>query len=94
MLVVVSGHCVRRGVTSPEKNRPIYYYIEMSAKSLGIQICCCLCVFMMFNFARGRAYTPLFMAATLVLCMISSCQTYAIGRTAMSLAMPKKEEEK
>tara|TARA_B100000131_G_scaffold194065_1_gene186557 strand:+ start:332 stop:481 length:150 start_codon:yes stop_codon:yes gene_type:complete len=49
---------------------------------------------MMFNFARGRAYTPLFMAATLVLCIISSCQTYAIGRTAMSLAMPKKEEEK
>jgi hypothetical protein len=49
---------------------------------------------MMFNFARGRAYTLPFMVATLVLCIISSCQTYAIGRTAMSLATPKKEEEK
>jgi len=56
-----------------------------SVEGLASQVCSFLCVFMMFNMARGRAYTLPFMIATLVLCLLSTSQMAAIGHTAVEM---------
>ena len=64
----------------------------MSVESLGSQMCSCLCVLMIFRVVWSRAYTPPMMLVAFVLCIISTLQTVAIGKTGVDLVTPKKEE--
>ena len=76
----------------------VYMYNQrMSVEAFASQICSCLCVFMLFNIAKRKAYTLPFMVATFVLCIISTLQTIGIGYTAVDMvktATGQKEEKK
>ena len=49
-----------------------------NASGLASQVCSCLCLFMMFNAAKSRAFTPPMMLLTCLLCLCSTSSTWNI----------------
>lgn len=56
-----------------------------SASGIASQVCSCLCLYMMFSWARVRAYTPPMMGLACILCLCSSSSTYNIITDVASL---------
>lgn len=57
----------------------------MSVSSFIGQLLSCLCVFFTFRFAKGWAYIPMIRILTIVLCIVSTLQTIALGYTAKGM---------
>lgn len=61
---------------------------ENERKSIAIQVCLCLCSFMMFTFLRGR-FPPnqLTIAGAFVCCCLSLSQSWSIKNTVQKAMM-------